>query len=122
MATGNFYTMREFDNYACDTGDDADICPFDWEDWQDAIADANTRLKFYTIELKSGYYASCQLLVKETWDGCDSGRGIGLEKSRINRTLAKLADAIGFRKFERVAQFSNGETMYKWADAQGVAV
>jgi hypothetical protein len=103
--------MQEFDNYGIF---DDDYCDLEFDYWKEETDKANARLNHFEIVLKSGYYAGCQLLVKEL-DNYYGNRGIGLERHRMNAVLRKLAAVLGFKQFLRVAAFSNGETIYQYA-------
>lgn len=141
MSTGNFITQENFDSY-CYFSEAEDENESYW-DYEDAISNAKYdiekyNLKYFNIELKSGYYEGIQTLIeskndwydaddlaaekydnndsKYLWDECRSitRRKIKSEIRKINKEiLPKLRD-YGFKKFGQVGRFSNGECVYTY--------
>lgn len=138
MGTSNFLYQKDFDLYAADfTNIDEDgETFFDEYAYEDALAkieEVNRTLRFYRLQLKSGYYEGTQIVIEETDEYCDEfylqspyydfreygvnryilRRMIHAERKRINEKILPLFKAYGFAKYEISARFGNGETWYK---------
>lgn len=109
---------------------------------QYAIDNLNSKLKWFKVELKDGYYSGVQIyadtdwcdfyersyFVKENyiWDdeACEEEFGLSREKTKemieaeietINQWLENEATDYGFRKLVCDCVFSNGEAIYHYA-------
>lgn len=140
MSTANFRTQSNFPLYCYDDSDmeywEAEDFFSAIKEELDAL---NSDLTFYQITLRSGYYCGVQFYVEMTsWadeagfdeDGAtrwadnescryyldmylsEAKRKFETETRKVNRLMAKMADAWGFEEYVCVARFSNGEAMY----------
>ena len=140
MSTANFGTMKY--DMPLIVGGFYDENDPDWE-WQsyeeikyikEDLADFNDTLKHFEVGIESGYYDGYQFTVEQTdeyWDyedlptmtddDADYYYGDTVENIRnefeqdlknIKEYLYNLKDN-GFKELIKVAQFSNGEAMYK---------
>lgn len=137
MGTSNFLYQKDFYLYAADFTDideDGETF-FDEYAYENALAkidEVNSTLRFYRVQLKSGYYEGTQIVIEETDEYCDEfylqssyydfreygvnryilRRMIHAERKRINEKILPLFKAYGFAKYEISARFSNGENGY----------
>lgn len=145
MATSNFWTQNNWPLYAVDDSN------MDWWEAQDfyndveeRLADVNKGLRFFQIEVKSGYYCGAQFYITMTRDADDAGftengaeyadntstrdfldmclseakRKCEAEARKVCRLMKKIGAEYGFEEYIVTARFSNGETWYrKAADA-----
>ena len=140
MATANFGTMKY--DMPLIVGGFRDENDPDWE-WHNCeevecikedLADFNDTLKHFEVGIESGYYDGFQFTVEQTdeyWDyedlptmtddDADYYYGDTVENSRkeFEQDLKNIKEylynlkANGFMELIKVAQFSNGEAMYK---------
>lgn len=154
MATCNFCTMDNFDLYVIGDEDiikqwfeeDENVVSYEelsfaWDCWwidnekygiSEDIDTLNDELRWYHVELKSGYYEGVQIYVDTEW--CNIGTWseedcqdefeltkketmcmILEEQKKINAWLAEVATMYGFRKLDCLGVFSNGEAIYAYA-------
>ena len=169
MATCNFWTMDDFDLWVIDNekmldfylgedffkerieefGEDYDSLDDLWLAWETMLEDLESdfddlksKLVWYKIELKSGYYEGAQIYIDTEWSGIDeiatwlpskppiwddeecelqfgltrekTKKMIEDEKKKINTFLENL-DMYGFYKIKCLGVFSNGEAVYELA-------
>lgn len=134
MATGNFYTQKDFrlmagefcyPLYPVDEIDEYGI-----NEAQSKIDELNHGLHFYKLRLQDGYYSGVQIVVDDDELPCDEWidkyfdfadygvnryvlrRMIQAEKKRINDKLLPLFKEYGFDEYIVAARFSTGETWY----------
>lgn len=142
MATANFGTpnfglpliVGGLNNYDEDGNYDEDLAYWDCKDSEHEIEKLNSELEHFEVYLESGYYSGYYYNVKQTrdyldynhtaeWeeDDADYFYGESLadlkqqmrdEMGKIKQFLAHLKDE-GKMELIKVAQFSNGEAMYK---------
>jgi len=140
MATANFGTMKYDMPLIVGGFFDENDPDWEWHSYEEAecikedLADFNDTLKHFEVGIESGYYDGFQFTVKQTdeyWDyediptmtdeDADYYYGGTVENIRkefeqdlknIKNYLYELK-ANGFMELAKVAQFSNGEAMYK---------
>lgn len=169
MATCNFWTMDDFDLWVIDDkkifdfylgedflkerieefGEDYDFSDDLWlawevmlEDLESDFDDLKSKLVWYKIELKNGYYEGAQFYIDTEWlgideiadwlpskplvwddDECELQFGLTKEETRkmienekalINEFLENSKN-YGFYKINCIGTFSNGEAVYEIA-------
>ena len=140
MATANFGTMKYDMPLIVGGFYDENDPDCEWQSYEEVkcikedLADFNDTLKHFEVGIESGYYDGFQFTVKQTdeyWDyedlptmtddDADYYYGDTVENIRkefeqdlknIKEYLYNLKDN-GFKELIKVAQFSNGEAMYK---------
>lgn len=147
MATANFNKQNYFNLLVNDfiyyENEDGEQC-FDeylYEDTQEFLEQHNSNLTFFTITLKSGYYAGEQAYITTNYsdyvdfidflenyndyDGQYIYKLFGYNKHILklkilkeidninNNILPQLVDCYGFTQLRVVGTFSNGETIYE---------
>lgn len=143
MSTPNFRTQDNFPLYCFD---DSGMEWWEAQDYFGALKNEmealNSGLTFFRITLKSGYYVGVQFYVEMTDDADNAGftpdgdryadndscrwyldmcysearRKFGSEARKVQKLMAKLADAWFFERYVCTAIFSNGEAIYDKAD------
>lgn len=139
MATTNFKTQKYFDLWVI--GDEIADDFFFIHDIDCALDKLNSGLKYYRVELRSGYYTGAQLYVErksddielptdytaEEWREARRGylgeyyheykyseakRRELAERRKINRWMSTTGAALGFEQLFCVGVFSSGEAVY----------
>lgn len=135
MATANFGTPKyELPIIAIGMGDDEDQNYWVFEDAEEDLKLLNNELGYFEVYLESGYYQGAMYNVKETndyidyddidnYDNYDIEYYFGDTKDNVKKGIAKELEKIkkyledkkeeGALELIKVAQFSNGEAMYK---------
>lgn len=135
MSTPNFGTPNyELPIIAIGMGDDEDENYWVFEDAEEDLKLLNNELGYFEVYLESGYYQGAMYNVKETndyidYDDIDNYDNYDIEyyfgdtkdnvKKGIKEELEKIKKYLEEKKEEgaleliKVAQFSNGEAMYK---------
>ena len=144
MSTCNFKHQPFFPMYVVDdgffnVGDDADsryeFDEFLYREIEKTVEDFSSDLKFFSISLKSGYYAGAQVYIEDIhgfnwgagWDDEDCRywfdecrteviKAYNSEISKIKRWLRNDIANAGFREIRKIAQFGNGEAIYGYVD------
>lgn len=132
MATANFGTMKY--DMPLIVGGFYDENDPDWECIKEDLADFNDTLKHFELGIEAGYYGGYQFTVKQSdeyWDyedladmtddDADYYYGDTVENIRkeFEQDLKNIKEylynlkANGFMELAKVAQFSNGEALYK---------
>lgn len=100
---------------------------------QNEINKLNDTLKWYKVELKSGYYNGVQIYVDTKWydisnwddEDCDvefdlnkadTIKMIDCEKNNINEWFKEIPKQYGFEELICLGVFSNGEAIYKYKE------
>ena len=135
MATANFGTPNfDLPLIAIGMSDDEDQNYWAYEDAEADLKLLNNELGYFTIYLESGYYQGAMYNAKQTNDYVDYDqiddfddedmdyyfgdtkanvkKGIAQELDKIKKFLAEKKDE-GALELIKVAQFSNGEAIYK---------
>lgn len=135
MATANFGTPNfDLPLIAIGMSDDEDQNYWAYEDAEADLKLLNNELGYFTLYLESGYYQGAMYNVKQTNDYIDYDqiddfddedtdyyfgdtkanvkKGIAQELDKIKKFLAEKKDE-GALELIKVAQFSNGEAIYK---------
>lgn len=135
MSTANFGTPNfNLPLIAIGMGDDEDQNYWAYEDAEADLKLLNNELGYFTVYLESGYYQGAMYNVKQTNDYIDYDqiddfddddidyyfgdtkanvkKGIAQELDKIKKFLAEKKDE-GALELIKVAQFSNGEALYK---------
>lgn len=143
MSTNNFTLNNGAFSDWCYISEEEDETESTW-DYEDAAenfeaeaANINNNLQFFKIGLKSGHYYGFNVLIDSAVSGLDCDeltdsdftnedskyyfglyrseaiRKISAEVRKINKFLKTLKN-IGFKNFVKIAQFSNGEALYKF--------
>ena len=135
MATANFGTPNfNLPLIAIGMGDDEDENYWACEDAEAELKLLNNELGYFTLYLESGYYQGAMYNAKQTNDYVDYDqiddfddedmdyyfgdtkanvkKGIAQELDKIKKFLAEKKDE-GALELIKVAQFSNGEAIYK---------
>ena len=140
MATANFETMKYDMPLIVGGFYDENAPDWEWQSYEDAkcikedLADFNDTLKHFEVGIEAGYYDGYQFTVEQTdeyWDyedlptmtddDADYYYGDTVENIRneFEQDLKNIKEylynlkANGFKELIKVAQFSNGEAMYK---------
>ena len=140
MATANFGTMKYDMPLIVGGFFDENDPDCEWQSYEEVecikedLADFNDTLKHFEVGIESGYYDGFQFTVEQTdeyWDyedlptmtddDADYYYGDTAENIRkeIEQDLKNIKEylynlkANGFKELIKVAQFSNGEAMYK---------
>lgn len=135
MATANFRTPNyELPIIAIGMGDDEEQNYWVFEDAEKDLKLLNNELEYFEVYLESGYYQGAMYNAKETndyidYDDIDNYDNYDIEyyfgdskdnvKKGIKEELEKIKKYLTERKEEgaleliKVAQFNNGEAMYK---------
>ena len=140
MATANFATMKYDMPLIVGGFYDENDPDREWQSYEEAecikedLADFNDTLKHFEVGIESGYYDGFQFTVEQTdeyWDyedlptmtddDADYYYGDTVENIRkeFEQDLKNIKEylynlkANGFEELIKVAQFSNGEAMYK---------
>lgn len=104
-----------------------------YDGFKDLMEDFNDTLTFHELKFYSGYYTGIQIYVEEKenpheldnedcnyyYDMCRSKaiRKYDTEIRKINKWMDKVAVQYGWRELICLGIFSNGEAIYKYADA-----
>lgn len=135
MATANFGTPNyELPIIAIGMGDDEDENYWEYREAEEDIKEFNNGLNYFEVYLESGYYEGAVFNVRETNDYIDYDdidnyddydmeyyfddtkdnvkKGIAKELEKIKKYLAEKKEC-GALELIKVAQFSNGEAIYK---------
>ena len=135
MATANFGTPNfELPIIAIGMGEDEDQNYWAYEDAEEELKALNNELGYFTIFLESGYYQGAMYNAKQTNDYIDYEdiddysnedieyyfgdtkasvkKGIREELEKIKKFLEEKKEE-GALELIKVAQFSNGEAIYK---------
>ena len=139
MATPNFRTQKNFSLWVIDDEKAEDF--FLMDEIERSVDELNSTLKYYRIELRSGYYTGVQLYVDRQGDDTElptdytatewrkARRGyLGeyynenshshavrrelAERRKIEKWMNRTAQKMGFEQLYCVAIFSNGEAVY----------
>ena len=140
MATANFGTMKYDMPLIVGGFRDENDPDWEWHNYEEVerikedLADFNDTLKHFEVGIESGYYDGFQFTVEQTdeyWDyedlptmtddDADYYYGDTVENIRkeFEQDLKNIKEylynlkANGFKELIKVAQFSNGEAMYK---------
>ena len=140
MATANFGTMKYDMPLIVGGFYDENDPDWEWHNYEEVecikedLADFNDTLKHFEVGIESGYYDGFQFTVEQTdeyWDyedlptmtddDADYYYGDTVENIRkeFEQDLKNIKEylynlkANGFKELVKVAQFSNGEAMYK---------
>ncbi len=135
MSTANFGTPNyELPIIAIGMGDDEEQNYWVFEDAEEDLKLLNNELGYFEVYLESGYYQGAMYNVKETndyidYDDIDNYDNYDIEyyfddtKDNVKKGIAKELEKIrkyledkkeeGALELIKVAQFSNGEAMYK---------
>lgn len=135
MSTANFGTPNyELPIIAIGMSDDEDQNYWEFEDTEVELKEFNNGLDYFEVYLESGYYQGAMYNVRETndyidYDDIDSYDNYDIEyyfgdskdnvKKGITKELEKIKKYLEEKKEDgaleliKVAQFSNGEAIYK---------
>lgn len=135
MSTANFGTPNfNLPLIAIGMGDDEDQNYWAYEDAEADLKLLNNELGYFTVYLESGYYQGAMYNVKQTndyidydqiddFDDDDINYYFGDTKANVKKRIAQELDKIkkflaekkdeGALELIKVAQFSNGEALYK---------